>query len=365
MATACKSQSLKFADVIAAEEATITKTLPTLIEEAEKAHALIEERKEQAAEAEGRLNGYRRKLGTGSVDFTPADYAAAFHGVEYARLLAEGQERAAKRLRESLPNGDKRLAVLVAEAVERVMPYAVEVIPSFIRPDEAPEDLATGPVIVVTQDGKATEKGGVLGAGITIRSFRLPHFQQIDKRDVEQEFEARGWYIPADRIYQNTERQDGFMVDVIKMQELRAYASTPAIAKDPDNMAVSSVVSSLSAEIVRAFPVQGEMTGGVTFQPGGGMRNHIMGADVRNKRFKVAKNGNDRRVTVEAEYELKGFAPNVTEGALLDAVTKGTRAMPDRFFAGVGVVEKVSTSETPSPDLRVIGVRVELVSVLG
>jgi hypothetical protein len=354
-----------FASIIAAEEAEMTKTLPALVKEAEEAHALIEERKEQAAEAEGRLNDYRRKLGTGSVDFTPADYAEAFHGVEYARLLAEGQERTAKRLRESLPNGDKRLAVLVAHAVERVMPYAVEVIPSFIRPAEAPENLVTGPVIVVTQDGKAIEKGGVLGAGITIRNFRLPHFQQIDKRDVEREFEARGWYIPADRIYQNTERQDGFMVDVIKMQELRAYASTPAIAKDPDNMAISSVVSSLSAEIVRAFPVQGEMTGGVTFQPGGGMRNHLMGADVRNKRFKVAKNGNDRRVTVEAEYELKGFAPNVTEGALLDAAAKGTRAMPGRFFAGVGVADKVSTFETHSPDLRVIGFRVELVSVVG
>ncbi|WP_406361579.1 hypothetical protein OID55_28155 [Streptomyces sp. NBC_00715] len=357
-----KTKPLSFADVIAAEEATVTNTLPALTEEAEKAHALIEERKEQAAEAEGRLNGYRRKLGTGSVDFTPADYAEAFHGVEYARLLAEGQAKTAKHLAESLPNGDKRLAVLVAEAIERVMPYAAEVIPSFIRPAEAPENLSTGPVIVVTQDGKATEKGGVLGAGVTIRSFRLPHFQQIDKRDVEREFEARGWFVPGDRIYQNAERQDGFMVDVIKVQELRAYASTPTIANDPNDLAVSSVVSSLSAEIVRAFPVQGEMTGGLSVQPGGGMRNHIMGADVRTKRFKVTKNGDDRRVTIEAEYELEGFTPNVTDGALLDAALKGTKPLPDRFFAGVGVVDKVSTFETRSPDLRVIGVRVELVS---
>ncbi|MYT14536.1 hypothetical protein YWIDRAFT_03944 [Streptomyces sp. SceaMP-e96] len=129
--------------------------------------------------------------------------------------LAEGQKAKANRLAKDAPNIDKSLSVLVAEAVAKVVPYAAEVIPSFLRPAEAPENLAAGPIVVITQDGKAAEKGGILTAGITIRSFRLPHFQQIDKRDMVREFDARGWNMRFEPT-QSTDRQDGFIVDVIR-----------------------------------------------------------------------------------------------------------------------------------------------------
>ncbi|MEU3901647.1 hypothetical protein [Streptomyces sp. NPDC045251] len=358
---ATKTTPKTFAATIAAEEAEVTEKLPALEEAATEAHALIEERKEQAAEAEGRLNAYRRKLGTGSVDFTPADYAEAFHGVEYARLLAEGQERTAKRLRESLPNGDKRLAALVAEAVERVTPYAAEVIPTFLRPVEAPENLTTGPVVVITQDGKATEKGGILTAGLTIRSFRLPHFQQIDKRDVVREFDARGWNLRFEPTTQ-TERRDGFVVDVIRVQQLSAYASVPVITKDPTERDVNAVIGTLSIEMVRAFPVQREMAGGLTVSPGGGVSAPDMSARPESKRFRVKTDGNTRTVTVEAEYKVQSNTPNFPIEAVHAAAGKGAQAMVDKFFQGVGVVEKVSHFDMQTDNPQNVGVRVVLTS---
>ncbi|MET7828523.1 hypothetical protein ABZT23_28075 [Streptomyces sp. NPDC005386] len=359
---ATKTAPKTFAFFIADEEAEVMKTAPALAEEATEAKALISAREEEHEDAQDHLSGILGSFKRGNDTYSAADLAEARAAVERAALLAEGQKAKANRLAKDAPNVDKSLSTLAAEAVAKVVPYAAEVIPSFLRPTETPENLATGPIVVITQDGKAKERGGQLGAGLTIRSFRLPHFQQIDKRDLEEDFKARGWFIPGDRIYQTTERGDGFMVDVVKVQELVAYASTPVVPKDPSESDVNPVIGTLSAEMVKAFPVQGDMTAGVSFQPGNGANSVGMSAKPRARRFTATKNGTERRTVVKVEYEVSGNIPSATEGAVLRAATDGVKAMSGKFFPGVGVVDKVSTFATKVDSPKYLGVRVELVS---
>ncbi|MEU3896223.1 hypothetical protein [Streptomyces sp. NPDC045251] len=359
---ATKTAPKTFASLVAEEEAEVAKTAPALAEEAAEAKALISTREEEHEDAQDRLSGILGSFKRGNDTHTAADLAEARAAVERAALLAEGQKVKADRLAKATPNIDKSLSTLAAEAVAKVVPYAAEVIPSFLHPAEAPENLAAGPVVVITQDGKATEKGGIYAAGITIRSFRLPHFQQIDKRDVEREFEARGWVTPGGRIYQNTERQDGFMVDVIKMQELRAYASVPVITKEPTERDVNAVVGTLSVEMVKAFPILREMAGGLTVSSGGGVSSPDMSARPESKRFKAKTDGDTRTVTIEAEYKVQSNTPNFPIDAVRAAAGKGAQAMVDKFFLGVGVVEKVSHFDTQTDNPQSVGVRVVLVS---
>ncbi|MEU5651293.1 hypothetical protein ABZ767_18485 [Streptomyces pseudogriseolus] len=358
---ATKTAPKTFASLVADEEAEVMKTAPALAEEAAEAKALISTREEEHEDAQDHLSGILGSFKRGNDTHTAADLAEARASVERAALLAEGQTAKANRLAKDVPNVDKSLSVLVAEAVAKVVPYAAEVIPSFLRPAEAPENLTTGPVVVITQDGKATEKGGILTAGLTIRSFRLPHFQQIDKRDVVREFDARGWNLRFEPTTQ-TERRDGFVVDVIRVQQLSAYASVPVITKDPTERDVNAVIGTLSIEMVRAFPVQREMAGGLTVSPGGGVSAPDMSARPESKRFRVKTDGNTRTVTVEAEYKVQSNTPNFPIEAVHAAAGKGAQAMVDKFFPGVGVVEKVSHFDMQTDNPQNVGVRVVLTS---
>ncbi|MFD6818969.1 hypothetical protein ACFWC5_01215 [Streptomyces sp. NPDC060085] len=359
---AAKTASKPFAYLIADEEAEVMRTAPALAQAAAEAKALISAREEEHEDAQNHLSDVIGSFKRGNDTYSATDLAEARAAVERAALLAEGQKVNTNRLAKEVPNVDKSLSILVAEAMAKVIPYAAEVIASFLRPAATPENLSTGPVIVITQDAPAKERGGQLGAGLTIRSFRLPHFQQIDKRDLEEDFKARGWFIPGDRIYQNTERGDGFMVDVVKVQELVAYASTPVVTKDPSESDVNPVIGTLSTEMVKAFPVQGDMMAGVSFQPGNGANSVGMSAKPQARRFKATKNGTERRTVVEVEYEISGNIPNATEGAVLRAATDGVKTLSGKFFPGVGVVDKVSMFATKVDSPRYLGVRVELVS---
>ncbi|MFJ9348971.1 hypothetical protein [Streptomyces sp. NPDC101237] len=362
---AAKTTRKTFATIVAEQEATILAEAPKLLAEIEQARELITTRGEEREEAEDRLSDILGAFKRGDASHSAADLAEARAAVERAELLTTGQRAKADRLTKAAPQTDKRLAEMVAESVSKVVPYAAEVIPSFVRPAEAPEYLLTGPIVVITQDAPAKERDGKFGAGITIRSFRLPHFQQIDARDLEEDFKARGWFIPSDRIYQNTERHDSFMVDVVRVQELVAYASTPVIAKDPTESDVNPVIGTLSNEMVRAFPIQGDVMAGVSFQPGNGASSEFVSVKPRNRRFKVTKTGAERRTVVEVEYEVRGENANVSEGAALTAAMVGLNSMPGKFFAGVGVVEKVSTFDLKTPSPNYLGARVELVSLAG
>ncbi|KES07064.1 hypothetical protein BU52_10735 [Streptomyces toyocaensis] len=358
---ATKTAPKTFASLVADEEAEVMKTAPALAEEATAAKALIPTREEEHEDAQDHLSGILGSFKRGNDTHTAADLAEARAAVERAALLVEGQKAKANRLTKAAPNIDKSLSVLVAEAVAKVVPYAAEVIPSFIRPAEAPENLAAGPVVVITQEGKATDKGGILTAGITIRSFRLPHFQQIDKRDMVREFDARGWTMRFEPI-QSTDRQDGFIVDVIRVQQLSAYASVPVIAKEPTESDVKPIVGALSIEMVKAFPIRRDMAGGLTVSPGGGVSGPDMSARPESKRFTVKTNGDTRTVVVEAEYKVQSNTPNFPIEAVRAAAGKGAQAMVDKFFPGVGVVEKVSHFDMQTDNPQNVGVRVVLTS---
>jgi hypothetical protein len=312
------------------------------------------------------LSGILSSFKRGEDSHSAAELAEARAAVERAELLLTGQHAKADRLAKAAPQTDARLAELVAEAVSKMVPYAAEVIPTFVRPAEAPEDMAAGPVIVVTQETKATDKGGILAAELTIRSFRLPHFQQIDYRDVQEEFQARGWDIERGRIYQNTEKRSDFIVDVIRVQKLQAHADIPTITEDPDETGISAVASSVAFEMVKAYPITGEIMADLSLAPSGkGARNHMMTAVVRSKRFKVTQAGEKRRVSIEAEYELDVNTPSVTIDMLRRAAADGVQALSDKFFPGVGKVDNVSDFLPRSNDLNVVGVRVNLVSKVG
>ncbi|MEV7199393.1 hypothetical protein [Streptomyces griseoluteus] len=358
---ATKTAPKTFASLVADEEAEVMKTAPALAEEAAEAKALISTREEEHEDAQDRLSGILGAFKRGDDTHTAADLAEVRAAVERAALLAEGQKAKANRLAKDAPNIDKSLSVLVAEAVAKVVPYAAEVIPSFLRPAEAPQNLAAGPVVIITQEATATERGGILTAGITIRSFRLPHFQQVDKRDMKREFGARGWNMRFEPT-QSTDRQDGFTVDVIRVQQLGAYASVPVIAKEPTDANVKPVVGALSVEMVKAFPIRREIAGGLTVSPGGGVASPDMSARPESKRFTVTANGSTRTVIVEAQYKVRSNTPNFPIDSVLAAAGKGAQAMVGKFFPGVGVVEKVSHFESQTDNPENIGVRVVLAS---
>ncbi|MET7312621.1 hypothetical protein ABZS68_37770 [Streptomyces sp. NPDC005571] len=319
MATATKTKSPTLAEL----EADHLKAAKAQTAELARLAEQVEDFQIEAEQASAKLNRMRRTFGQGDATATAEEFAAAFHGVERAELLATGVTRKVAELRKKPPVTDKRVAELAARLVN--MNHVSEVTPTFVKPP-VPADLAK-PVIYVVQTSPTVDRGGQLSADVEFVQYRPEGFIALDANainEIRQAVHREGWSI------RDIDGSSHYGMDTVRAKGLHVREGIPVITKEPGEVEVRAAASIAGGYISSSMRVGGAL----------GDKSALRMTPTK-KRYK-ATTGEDgiRRTVIEVEYDVQSKVVSTESGLLYQAMHDGVPAMVGAFVQGVGVIEE-------------------------
>lgn len=335
MATATKTKTLVQleADHLKATEAQ-TADMARLVGQ-------VEEFQTEAEQASAKLNGMRRAFGQGDATATAEEFAAAFHGVERAELLATGTARKLTELRKKPMVTDKRVAELAARLVK--MNHVSEVIPTLVKPP-VPADL-TKPVIYVVQTSPTVDRGGQLSADVEFVQHRPEGFIPLDANainEIRQAVHREGWNVG------NIDGSSHYGTDTVRVQRLSAREGIPVITKEPGAHEVNMAASIAGGYISSSMRVSGAL----------GDKSALRMTPTKTKHKATTGEDGIRRTVIEVEYDVQSKVISTESGLLYQAMHDGVPAMVGAFIQGVGVIEEakqVHATANQGADFRATG----------
>lgn len=337
MATATKTKTPTLAQL----EADHLKAAEAQTAELARLAEQVEDFQTEAEQASAKLNGMRRAFGQGDATATAEEFAAAFHSVERAELLATGVTRKVAELRKKPPVTDKRVAELAARLVN--MNHVSEVIPTFVKPP-VPADL-TKPVIYVVQTSPTLSHGGQLSADVEFVQYRPEGFIPLDANainEIRRAVHREGWSV------RDIDGSSQYGSDTVRAKGLYVREGIPVIAEEPGAHEVHRAVSTAGGYISSSMRVGGAL----------GDKSALRMTPTKKKYKATTGEDGIRRTVIEVEYDVQSKVISTEGGLLYQAMHDGVPAMVGAFVQGVGVIEEAKqlhATASQGADFRATG----------